>query len=249
MIIGLSGKKQVGKDTVARAIQYLFDKRNELRNPLIKNFPNFEKWITWGRSKELSSTWHVKKFAYSVKQVCSILTGIPIEDFEKEEVKSSYLGKEWDYVTMSDGWIPTYYNPDNNGCEEPSEPIYNRLTIRELLQKVGTDAMRDVVHPDVWVNALMRQYGIKDLEYFKAYPDNYGLPSWIISDVRFPNEAKAIKDRDGICIQIKREGNKLDSHISEIALDGYHFDYTIENNRDTPYLIEEVKEMLIHFKL
>ena len=29
-------------------------------------------------------------------------------------------------------------------------------------------------------------------------------PNWIITDCRFPNEAKAIKDRDGISIRVNR---------------------------------------------
>jgi len=32
-------------------------------------------------------------------------------------------GKVEVVTTMSDGWIPSYNNPDNSGCEQPAEPI------------------------------------------------------------------------------------------------------------------------------
>jgi hypothetical protein len=222
--------------------------------------------------------WQIKKFAYAVKQICSILTGITVKDFEKEEIKSSILGEEWRYY--EDG-VEQYY------------------TTRSLLQRVGTDAMRDVIHPDVWVNALMKDYRPLSKEpsrhsvfgnysctcskcnrRFGSYWKHQSLceecynlldityPNWIITDVRFPNEAKAIKDRDGILIRVNREDarkfivstgieglEKLTQmlpkeHESETALDNYDkFDYVIENDSDIPSLIEKVKEMLIHFKI
>jgi hypothetical protein len=219
------------------------------------------------------SGWQIKKFSYAVKQICSILTGIPIEDFEKEEVKNSYLGKEWDYITMSDGWIPSYYNPDNNGCDEPAEPIVNKLTVRELLQKVGTDAMRDVIHKDVWINALFSEYKPQSKESYEKLqyrmnqvagvilPDYLKVyPNWIISDVRFPNEVRAIRDRGGVIIRVNRNsltGFKHDNHLqvlntlhkSETILDDCKFDYTIENNGTIEELILKAEEMLIKFKL
>ena len=53
----------------------------------------------------------------------------------------------------------------------------------------------------------------------------------IISDVRFKNEFKAIKDRDGLIIRVESdEYNNIDN-ISEKDLDDYQFDYVITNNK------------------
>jgi hypothetical protein len=251
MIIGISGKIGTGKDEVGKIIQFLT--------------ANIAKKCTYIEAKEYEFNyevyWNIKKFAFAVKQVCSILTGIPVEDFEKEEIKNTGLGGEWDY--LSKGWIPSYNNPDNKGLEPNAEPV--TMTVRQLLQKVGTDAIRNQVHPNAWVNALFTDY--KEQDYVNSINSN-----WIITDVRFPNEAKAIKDRGGIIIRVNREwltvanekGNKttinhlipldsgktnIESHISETALDDYTFDYTIDNNGTIEELIEKVKEILIKEKI
>jgi hypothetical protein len=301
MIIGLSGKTQVGKDTVAKIIQYLFwEKKHNLNN--LNEFQTCEYWIKtgfiqgWGDINHLGwagSDWEIRKFAYAVKQICSILTGIPIEDFEKEEVKNSYLDLHWQRFQVVDTHnriqtvkCVTY----QEACDYKESQIRYlpyldlkvqpyAITVRELLQKVGTDVMRDVIHPDVWVNALMRQYekpaarAIRETGGYCNDPNPVKFPNWIISDVRFPNEAKAIKDRQGIVIRVHRENplikiagdgdkkaeeyvrNKFKAieskleHTSETALDNYKFDYVIENDSNIPSLIEKVKEMLIRFKL
>lgn len=183
--------------------------------------------------------------------MCSILTGISVEDFEKEEVKSNYLGKEWNrYIQYKDKRIISSIQP------YPHIPMES-MTIRQLLQEVGTDAMRDVIHPDVWVNALMKDY-INKPSLAVGIP-NY-QSNWIITDCRFPNEAKAIKNRDGIILRVNRNSltgfryfhhlNSLNkSHISETSLDTYEFDYIIDNSGTIEELIEKVKEMLIFLKI
>ncbi len=97
-------------------------------------------------------------------------------------------------------------------------PLFGgRYTYRELLQGIGTDLFREQFHPDVWVDALMRHF---EGQY------------WIISDVRFPNEALAIKQRGGLLIRVERPKSTEDAHPSETALDDYPFDYTIKNDGD-----------------
>ena len=106
-----------------------------------------------------------------------------------------------------------------------SEIKWLGMTVRELLQKFGT-AIREGVDPDFWVKSLFNIYEDKDFI--------------IIPDVRFPNEAKAIKDRGGILIRIERNGAGAGNHISETALDDYkEWDYVINNNKS----LEELKKM------
>ncbi|MGI9161018.1 MAG: hypothetical protein ACR2K1_14825, partial [Saprospiraceae bacterium] len=90
------------------------------------------------------------------------------------------------------------------------------MTRREALQKIGTECLRDNLHNDVWVRALFA-----DLEPGRNY---------IISDVRFPNEAKAILDAGGKVVRVVRHGfnNGIPQHESETALDSWYFD-TIHN--------------------
>jgi len=74
------------------------------------------------------------------------------------------------------------------------------------------------------------------------------MPNWIISDVRFPNEAKSIKDREGVLIRIIRpltEDKIISNHESENALDHYNdWDYVINNDGSIEDLYHKVEIVL-----
>jgi hypothetical protein len=91
------------------------------------------------------------------------------------------------------------------------------LEVRNLLQRLGTDAGRNVLGENVWVDAVFNS-----LEEGQRY---------VFSDLRFPNEAEAIKSFGGKVIRIQRPGfGPINNHISEVALDGYEFDQVIVND-------------------
>lgn len=99
------------------------------------------------------------------------------------------------------------------------------MTVREFLQRLGTDAIRTGLHQDAWVMALFSDYR----EY-----DN-----WIITDCRFPNEAKMVSDYGGKVVRINRTGfGPVNNHPSETAIDDWDFDAIIENNGT----LEDLKE-------
>jgi dephospho-CoA kinase len=113
------------------------------------------------------------------------------------------------------------------------------LTPRLLLQRLGTDAAR-YVHPDIWVNALFSKFKKKS--------------RWIITDVRFDNEVRAIQERGGIVIRVNRDESKdsteHSNHPSETALDNYEgFDVILNNNDTLEDLIEEIRQILIKYKI
>ena len=180
----------------------------------------------------------IKKFAGKLKQIASLLTGVSVEKFEDQDFKQKHMGFQW------------------------------QMTYREFLQKLGTDALRDGLHTDVWVNALFADYKPESTGY------RYLYPQWIITDMRFPNELEAVEERDGITIRVVRnpiivitlDGEKLTldynewleqkqfyenqgwqftEHPSETALDDAEFDYVIENNGTIEDLIKKVREILI----
>ena len=90
------------------------------------------------------------------------------------------------------------------------------LSPRQLLQIVGT-GFRDLIHPDVWVKAIEDAYNKQDQSY-------------VITDVRFPNEVDMIS-KYGFVVGIKRPGFNGDQHISERALDNVALKYIIQNDR------------------
>lgn len=90
--------------------------------------------------------------------------------------------------------------------------------IRELLQRLGTEAGRGVLGENVWVNAVMN-----------AWKESGKQPT-VITDMRFRNEANAIVQAGGITVAIHRPGCKpVNGHVSETALEGWDFDFVINN--------------------
>lgn len=275
MIIGISGKIGSGKDTVGKIIQYL-------TCPAMGLQIEMNDWINNPDYINFNPNWQIKKFATKLKQIVSILTGIPVKDLEKQEVKDRVLGKEWWKYAVSwaeygkyESFHTTYEeaqkalkNLGGSKFDEKDAIIILKPTVRQILQLCGTEAMRNVIHPNIWVNALFADYtsfatteGIGEKANFKPQSN------WIITDLRFPNELEAVKQKGGITIRINRYVNiPLDEahglsvgaylkahpnqeHPSETALDDAEFDYVIDNNSDISHLIEKVKKMLKHFNL
>lgn len=211
MIIGVNGYSGSGKDTIGAIIQYLNCPRPEVS--IEEVCANYYDHEWW---LDEQSDWEIRKFAGKLKDIASHLTGIDIDDFEDQDFKKTNLSKEW--------W--TEDGP---------------MTVRDFLQKLGTDALRTGLHTNVWVNALMADYVPVALEQ----PSN-----WIITDTRFENEAKAIKAKDGIIIRVDRPGvSPINNHPSEVGLDNWKFDYKIINNSDIFSLKQSVEQILKHADL
>lgn len=240
-IIGISGRIGSGKNTIGDIIQKIC---------LTNEGPTFEQ----------------KSFAGKLKQIASLLTGIDVKDFEDQEFKKVLLGEEWATVRPNPlNAIPVFEDIQFNEL----------MSVREFLQKLGTEAMRDGLHTNVWVNALFADYLCKDCGWEEnkkgtvdACSGNHELPNWIITDMRFPNEMEAVKERGGITIRVIRDttcpecgvsgGHKMyahkdksltDLHSSETALDDAEFDYEIINDGEIVDLIEKVKQILITEKI
>lgn len=240
-LLGISGKAGDGKDLVGKIIQTLLwlnssstnnmmDK-NKLTMP-VEEFVKTDLIFTpkgWRGfcNVGIESNWKIKKFAYKVKQILSILTGIPIEDFEKEEVKNSYLGEEWnrwrpigyfDTETIATKLFASKEDAEKysrcNSRNKERGAIQEVITVRQAMQLVGTDLFRDKFHPDTWVNALFSNYKKlrnlcknhnKQIKEWGLCEKEHTYPNWIITDLRFENEAQAIKDRGGVLIRVNRK--------------------------------------------
>lgn len=89
--------------------------------------------------------------------------------------------------------------------------------IREYLQRLGTEGGRTHINDSVWVDAVLNKPHAARL---------------VIPDVRFPNEAEAIKKRGGIIVRIHREGYfPVNAHASETAYSDQDF---VLDNDGTP---------------
>lgn len=285
MLIGISGKIGTGKDTVGAIIQYLVWKKqveegkSTLLNYTLQDFIN-------GRGAK--TEWEIKKYAFKLKQIVALLTGCKVEDLENQEFKNQLLADNWikKEIATSQQLFRTY-NEENKPLEYAEsmnwkQSTFNskdrangewyrdtiQFTYRELLQKIGTEAMRDFIHENVWVNALFADYKPKYMVSSfpppatqEEYVTQQGYPNWIITDMRFENEARAIKQRTGLLIRVERtpftvhhsktgEAHDLSrdaftEHPSETALDNYHgFDCTVFNNGTIEDLVKNVETLL-----
>lgn len=87
--------------------------------------------------------------------------------------------------------------------------------IRAKLQRLGV-ACRTHIAGDVWVDACLG--GL----------DPNG--SYVVTDVRFPNEAQRIVDLGGEVWRVTRPGvGPVNGHVSESAMDDWAYDMTLEN--------------------
>ena len=135
---------------------------------------------------------------------------------------------------------------DHSGLEEDYVTKIN-LTPRLLLQLLGTKCGRNIIHPNIWVNSLMREYFCVQSD---LAPNGIDCPNWIITDMRFLNEMEAVKKRGGITIRVNRNlEESKNQHESETELDSAEFDYVIDNNGTIEELIEKVRQILIKEKL
>jgi hypothetical protein len=133
------------------------------------------------------------------------------------------------------------------------------LTPRLMLQLWGTEVCRNGFHDDIWIASLENK--------MRKTTDNI-----VISDVRFPNEIKAIHNAGGIVVRIKRgtdpewydaavsansgpNGNatwslskaklaQLKIHASETAWVGGAIDHTVYNDTTIDALFEQIKNLV-----
>lgn len=108
-------------------------------------------------------------------------------------------------------------------------PNENTLSLREILQKFGTDMVRNNLNDNYWINSL-----------FKENTENL-----IIPDVRFISEAEAILDRGGQILKVVNPSLELnDLHKSETEMDHIIPDFIISNNPTCDeVLIEQLKKL------
>ena len=100
--------------------------------------------------------------------------------------------------------------------EEPIPQFPDNLNTRQLLQSLGTEWGREGVYPNIWVD-----------QAYKAAEQYIGKRTIVFDDIRFPNEAWAIR-RWGHThevlteiVHISRKGyepDENDHHVSEAGL-------------------------------
>lgn len=158
-------------------------------------------------------------FAKYLKDICTMMFG-----WDRVRLEHDFDYKEGD--TLDDG------SPDP-ACEAIG------MTRRVAMQLLGTEAMRNGLHSDIWIIAL--KLAIQRGEY-NDY--DYGL----LTDCRFINELQFVRDLDGTLIRLEREGEQSTltdqtQHQSELEWESWtDWDATVINRIEEELTEAENKE-------
>lgn len=181
--------------------------------------------------------------------------------------RDSFANTLKDAVSCVFGWDRTLLEGRTNEAREWREQVdpwwaerlgMPHLTPRWILQYWGTEVCRKGFHDDIWIASLenkMRKTG-----------DNI-----VISDVRFPNEIKAIHNAGGMVIRVQRGENpewfkdaadmnagdrclnyalaksrmqRRGIHASETAWVGGAIDHIITNNSTIDDLYNQIQDLI-----
>ena len=182
--------------------------------------------------------------------------------------RDSFANTLKDAVSAVFGWDRTLLEGRTKEAREWREQVdpwwserlnMPNLTPRWVLQYWGTEVCRKGFHDDIWIAALENK--------LRNSKDDI-----VISDCRFPNEIKSIKDAGGIVIRVVRgpepewyddaiavnkgpNGNvkwalskssldKFKIHASETAWVGTKFDAVLDNNGSIDDLFSQVKDLV-----
>ena len=208
-LIGISGKLRSGKDAVAIMIQGLNMSLD--RDQIIHAVKENQFFRNGG--------YDIKRFADPIKDTVCMWLDCSRSDLEDREFKEKPLGEEWWYHkfyldALMEESIMIPYNGEENEYQVENRPkeysgyTLIKLTPRKLMQLLGTDAGREIIHPDLWVNTLFSEYKPEVFSYDEEGKNPRAAlkyPDWIIPDMRFPNEKQRVEDKGGITIRVERD--------------------------------------------
>ena len=176
--------------------------------------------------------------------------------------RESFAGTLKDAVAAVFGWNRDLLEGRTKEAREWREQIdpwwaerlnMPNLTPRWVLQYWGTEVCRNGFHDDMWIASLENK--------LRTSKDHI-----VISDCRFPNEIKAIKEQGGKVIWVQRgvtphwydiaaRANNGDTkaqewlinegiHASEYSWAGTHFDAVVNNNSTIDSLYQQLKNLV-----
>lgn len=235
-IIGIAGLKGSGKDTVASMINYI------LHVGITK--AQYSEWILRQVAYDALNKDRILHFADSLKDVLSIIYGIPRNLFDDRNYKDEYyfnlrsrkfvnnLGIRNNAHVITIGDLDKL-NINELLCSITHSQVYIKL--RTLLQYFGTNICRTHLGDDIWIKAAMNR--IVDKAYTRKL--------CIVPDIRFENEANAIKCNNdslyGGIIRVIRDNCEKDNHSSETQ--SFEADFVIENNGNIVKLFYKVLQV------
>jgi hypothetical protein len=152
-------------------------------------------------------------FARLLKESAAALFGVPVDRWE-----------EWKNDPAMEVLIQRNLNQEIGlarlrGEEPPLDLPHVRMTVREFLQRYGTEAHREIFGFDFWVDQALPEHA------------NWQFGRYVFSDARFENELDRIRSLGGRNIQVLRPSSDTgDGHASEVRPPDHLIDYIIDNS-------------------
>jgi hypothetical protein len=224
-IIGISGRKQAGKNTVANYINgtvlikhgmiqdfYLDtdgqlivqtnDQNNNTGYGIFDVTRKDDQFIQYAE-RELWPYIKTYHFADPLKEMCVNLFNLNAENvYGSDAQKNKLTDLQWESM------------PDNNNKTGP-------MTHREFLEYFGTQVVRKIYH-NAWSEFALKRILKEQSEVA------------IIPDVRFPNEVDIIKKYGGIVIRLTRDvyssTSESESSLDKSRFDWNTFDHILDND-------------------
>lgn len=199
VFVVVSGKKQHGKNFFTDKVKALLRKHN----------------ISYTETA----------FAAPIKRFVNDVFGIPLEDMETEEGKNKLTPVTWADVDVmiAEKFGKVYHSQGSYDVD----PEY--LTVREVLQVIGTDLFRERFFGPIWAQAPFSRRYLRDALYQDGpHVGREIVPVDVvfITDCRFPNEIEEGRKHDALFVRVVRLDPPVvgDTHLSETALDDYEWD-------------------------
>lgn len=155
--------------------------------------------------------WTRVSFADGVREVALAIN--PLVACDNEDMRCFYVLR---YVVNDLGW----------------DRAKKLSHVRDYLQRIGTEAGRNIIGENVWVDIAKRKAEAIDGPV-------------VVTDVRFPNEVEFIRSSGGILIRVIRPGvGPVNGHASETAIDHIEADAEVVNSGTPERLGQLVLEVL-----
>jgi hypothetical protein len=123
-------------------------------------------------------------------------------------------------------WADRFKEQEALATVGPRATVTSEISGREFLQRLGTEGIRSVLGEDILIRAVPLE---RDCDLL------------VITDVRFPDEAEAIRKAGGEVWRLFRPGTGRMEHLSERSLPAGLVDREIDNSGTIADLYETVR--------
>jgi hypothetical protein len=176
-----------------------------------------------GSGKDTVAAYLIKEYGYERKAFA-----------DKLKLSAAALfginSSEWETLKNDDTAVVTLRNIHD---ELGNFTSIAEITVREFLQRYGTESHRDVFGNNFWVDQVLPVGGY------------YADRDIVITDVRYFGEGERIHNLKGYVARVNRDSSDTsDPHSSETEQSRIEVDYELDNNGELKHLPKKIDEML-----